>query len=66
MSNHDNNSCDEIISGNTGNDKQVSAENGVPAYDQTQIRKECRSERYELYKGATAKERNRQIGGHKA
>ena len=54
MSNHDNNSCDEIISGNTGNDKQVSAENGVLAYDQTQIRKECRSERYELYGGCNS------------
>lgn len=49
MSNHDYNSCNEIISGNTGNDKQVSAENGVLAYDQTQIRKECRSGRYELH-----------------
>ena len=55
MSNHDNNSCDEIISGNTGNDKQVSAENGVLAYDQTQIRKECRSERYELHGGCYGK-----------
>lgn len=39
---------------------------GSNALDKAQIWEKCHFERHELYRGATARERNRSIGGHKA